>query len=368
MPQYSSFGLSGVASRVHLATYAGLKVLEDGGNAFDAAITISSVLSVLIPHLGGLGGDGFLLAVLENGEVVAYNGSGRSPKGFNAEEFLKVRPVRGPLTVTVPGLVDLWGWISEDFSTRKLSELLRKAVALSEGGHYVLEQLYLAVERFKGELAGFEGWVKLFGQLRRGGFVRYPGLAEVLRVIGERGAREFYEGRLAEEVTEALSREGVPVSLEDFRTHRGFESGTVTTQYGEYEVHELPPNTQGLTTLELLKLAELTELNKEDLRSPSRLVKFLQLAAVAYRDRDTKLGDPDHSYINVREFTDPEYLSGKLSTAEEVKVSNSGDTTFFVVADRRGNLVGFIQSIFHPFGSGIVVKDMPFQNRGVGVA
>ena len=109
MPVFSALGTKGgVASQAHLATIEGLKILEKGGNAFDAAITISSVLTVMLPNTSSVGGDGFLLALRRGSKLIAYNGSGMSPQNFPVEGYLTKKPTRGPLTVTVPGLVDLW--------------------------------------------------------------------------------------------------------------------------------------------------------------------------------------------------------------------------------------------------------------------
>ncbi|MEM1529349.1 MAG: gamma-glutamyltransferase, partial [Desulfurococcaceae archaeon] len=131
-----AIGEKGVVSDHQLATQVGVEVLKEGGNAFDAAIAVSAVLSVVQPHMGGLGGDAFLLGFIGD-DVVAYMSSGRSPKGFDVDAFLEKKPLRGPLTVTVPGLVHLWGHIHEEYATMPLERLLKPAIKLAYSGFHV---------------------------------------------------------------------------------------------------------------------------------------------------------------------------------------------------------------------------------------
>jgi len=263
MANYASYGIGGIASQIHYASLAGLEILRNGGNAFDAAITVSSVLTILLPHTSSIGGDGFILAKDSSGELIAYNGSGRSPRRFPVEKYLEIKPVRGPLTVTVPGLVDLWGWIQENYASMDLLDLLRPAISLAENGFYVQEQLGKAINNSYKELMPYSSWVKTFGTLKKGDHVKFKDLARILRIIGKKGPREFYEGKLTEEIVEKLTEQGVLIDYEDFRDHYGEMVKPIKINYKDYELYELPPNTQGLTTLELLKLVEISELNKK---------------------------------------------------------------------------------------------------------
>jgi len=369
MVNYASYGIGGIASQIHYASLAGLEILRNGGNAFDAAITVSSVLSVLLPHTGGIGGDGFLLAMDSSGELIAYNGSGRSPKRFPVDKYLEIKPIRGPLTITVPGLVDLWGWIQENYASMDLNDLLRPAISLAENGFYVQEQLGKAIINSYKELIHYSSWAKTFGSLKKGDHVKFRDLARVLRIIGRRGSREFYEGKLVEEIVEKLSEQGVLIDYEDFSNHYGEIVKPIKMYYKDYELYELPPNTQGLTTLELLKLIELSELNKKKFNDENRIIEFFKLSIIAYNDRDTYISDPNFYRVDEDFLLSENRLKSLIDRKLSITMdSPKADTTFFVVGDRNRNIVGFIQSIFYPFGSGIVVNEIPFQNRGYGFA
>ncbi len=358
---YGFLGVGGVASQSIIASIAGYKVLLNGGNAFDAALTISSILSVVLPHTGGLVVDGFLLARTAGGEIIAYNGSGAASKNYPVEEYIREKPLRGPLTITVPGLVDLWEWMCRNYCSREPKELLKPAISLAENGFYVQEQLANAIKSSYQELSKFENWVKTYGGLEKGSYTKFPRLAEVLKTLATKGFREFYEGKLAEEIIDELTVQKVPIVYEDFREYRGEAIEPIKTMYRGYEVLELPPNTQGITSLELLKLVEITSLNKRSFSDLSRIMEFFKLAIIAYNDRDKYVADPRYHSFNPYRLLDVEELKKKLGNKKHELTIQGGDTTFFVVGDKEDNLVGFIQSLFYPFGSGIIVKEMPFQ-------
>lgn len=364
----ASSSKGGVASQIHLATLAGMEVLGEGGNAFDAAIAVSSVLTVLLPHTSSVGGDGFMLAINSSGEVIAYNGSGRAPRSFPVEQYLSKKPVRGPLTVTVPGLVDMWEWVSENHGSLDLSATLARAISLAANGFYVQEPLARAVRESAPLLSACESWSRVFGHLSEGDHVRFPRLARILKLVAKRGADAFYRGRVAEELVEELRSSGVPISYEDFAEHPGERVEPVRASFGGYELYELPPNSQGVATLQLLKLMELDGLCEKPLRGPSWLARFFELAAMVYEDRDRHVADPDYYEPPLNELLSRPHLERMLRRGPAPNRCGGGDTTFFVVADGYGNLVGFIQSIFYAFGSGIVAGDVPFQNRAAGFA
>ena len=370
MPTYVSLSdKGGLASQIHFATIEGLRILENGGNAFDAAITVSSVLSVLIPNTGSAGGDGFLLALDKSTDPIAYNGSGRSPQELPVEDYLAEKPVIGPLTVTVPGLVDLWEWINENYGSMDLSLLLSKAISLARNGFYIQEPLARWVELSNSFLTKYESWKKVFGWMKSNSRICFPRLASIYTAVARRGADAFYRSRLTEDIVEELRQDGVPITYEDFAEHKGEEVTPIKCEYGDYDLYELPPNSQGLSTLQLLKAIEVAELNKLPFESPERVKEFFKLAVGVYEDRDRYVADPNYSKTPVDRLLSPIYLRERLCKGSCSRGGlNLNDTTNFVVGDRYGNLVGFIQSLFSSFGSGIVAQDIPFQNRGAGFA
>lgn len=354
-----AYGDRVVATQNYIASYVGAKVLERGGNAFDASIAISAILSVVLPHTSGLGGDGFLLAKTPEG-IIAYNASGWSPKGLNIE---KIPSLRHPSTVVVPGLVDLWDYIYKEYASLDLLELLRPAISLATNGFHISKSLGKAVTKLSNELG--ESWKKVYGGKRAGDILKLRELGEVLKIISK-DPREFYEGKLTEDIVIGLRKQGVNVDFSDFANFKGEEVKPLKTTYKDYNLYELPPNSQGISTLEALKMVEITNINKLPYDDNIRIDQHLKIYEIVYRDRDSYVADPKFHPLDVN-LLDTEYLKkrmmeNKIKTLESMRTQ---DTTFFVVSDGE-NEVGFIQSLFFNFGSGIVVKDIPFNNRGFG--
>ncbi len=366
MPIYYSASRYGcIASQSNVATYVGIKVLENGGNAFDVALAVSSVLTIMLPHTSSIGGDGFLLAITDNDEIIAYNGSGYTPRRFPVADYLREKPLYGPLTITIPGLVDLWNWLWENYCSMNTSYLLGFALKLALNGFDMHEQLYEAIIGARDKYKWSHSWMNTFGKMDKYSFVKFPKLARILKELINKGFREFYEGDVGERVIEGLVNNGVKIDFNDFYTYQGKAVKPLKTSYNDFELYELPPNTQGITTLELLKLIEYENLNSRAFNDPERIISFFKLAEKAYIDRDNYLGDPLFMEIDPMELLRPREKNKQDMQSRRAKIK---DTTFFTIADNRGNTVGFIQSIFYPFGSGIVIEDIPFHNRGAGFA
>ncbi|MCS7098716.1 MAG: gamma-glutamyltransferase [Sulfolobales archaeon] len=363
----SLFGVKGASTDSPLATKAAIEVLQDGGNAFDAAIAASAVLSVVLPHTGGLGGDGFMLAFLD-GNVVAIMSSGRSPSGFSTEEYLKQAPRRGPLTVTVPGLSYLWGFISEEFCKLPLERLLRPAISLAYSGFYASYYLARASKQAEGELEKFS-WSKYYKGIEPGSLVSNKEAARTLRTIATRGWDEFYYGKLAEKLVDELRVQGVDIGLEDLMEHEGYEVRPLKLDVGGRVLYELPPNTQGATTLHMITAVHELGLDELPFNDPARIEKWAEVVRVAYGFRDFFMGDPDYMEIDVAQYLEygkaRQLLLSKRVGGGEVR--GDIDTTFLVVTNGEA-AVGVVQSLFHPFGSGLVALGFPLQNRGYGFA
>ncbi|HLI46876.1 MAG TPA: gamma-glutamyltransferase family protein, partial [Geobacterales bacterium] len=349
-------GKAAVASQHFISSLIGLKILENGGNAFDAAIAMSAALSVVLPQTGGPGGDGFLLASTPKG-LIAYNGSGKSPKNFDAEKFINEKPMIGPLTITVPGLVDMWKWIAERYCRFELKKLLSPAIQLAKEGFIVNRELAQSIARFKGN---DEDYLRLYANKKMGDILIQKELGLVLETIAK-DPESFYRGKLAETIINGLNKKGVAIDIDDFAEHKGEEMNTINIKFLGYDIHELPPNTQGITTLEILNYVEKEGLYKLDFADSKRLEEHIKIAAMAYEDRDKYIGDPRFMEIDTYELL-------KLKrNASNIRL-NIGDTTFLVVSDKEGNIVGLIQSLFHHFGSGIIVNGVIMQNRAIGFA
>ncbi|WP_420834711.1 gamma-glutamyltransferase family protein [Desulfurococcus mucosus] len=357
-------GVKGVTADHPLAVKAGLEVLEKGGNAFDAAIAVSAVLSVVQPQMGGPGGDGFLLGFIGD-DIVAYASSGRSPSGFDPERFITEKPLKGPLTVTVPGLVYLWGVVNEEYGTLDLATLLKPAISLAYNGFHAGYTLAKAVKSVEKDLAGFK-WAKYYKGIGLGSRVVNKEMARTLRLIASRGWEEFYHGKLAEEIVDELQDQGVGIGLDDMMDHEGYRVEPLKLEVEDLVLYELPPNTQGASTLQLISALYEEGLDKLEFRDPRRVEAWSRPVEAVYAFRDEYLGDPDHMAIDVGEYLT--YTRVKEMVYRGVgRPSGGGDTTFFIVSD-GDSLVGFIQSLFHPFGSGLMAGGFPVQNRGIGFA
>ncbi|MEM1815835.1 MAG: gamma-glutamyltransferase [Desulfurococcaceae archaeon] len=360
-----AIGEKGVVSDHQLATQVGVEVLKDGGNAFDAAIAVSAVLSVVQPHMGGLGGDAFLLGFIGD-DVVAYMSSGRSPKGFDVDAFLEKKPLRGPLTVTVPGLVHLWGHIHEEYATMPLERLLKPAIKLAYSGFHVGLSLARASKLNEEELAVYK-WANYFKGLRLGDLYVNREMARALRLVASRSWEEFYYGELAENTVSELQDQGVDVGLDDLMEHGSYKVKPLKLEVDEMTLYELPPNTQGVSTLQLISALYELGLREEPFDSPSRIVKWSKPVADVYLFRDLYLGDPDYMSIDPQSHVKYSDISNLELEASSNENGTASDTTFFVVSDGEA-ILGFIQSLFSSFGSGLVISGFPVQNRAVGFA
>jgi len=355
----------GIAADHPLAVKAGKEILEEGGNIFDATIAISSVLSVVQPQMGGLGGDAFILILLNNGEVLIYNGSGRSLKNFDVDEYLKEKPIRGPLTFTVPGLVDLWGFLQDNFCSMDLKRILKSSISIAFNGFNIGLLLAEHIKECEADLYKFDNWRKMYLGKKFGDLFKNPSLGLILSRIGEKGWEEFYRGELAIDMVNELNKQGVKIELKDLEEHKGFKVKPIKYEIQDKILYEIPPNSQGISTLQMISALYELKLDKYEFFDKSRIKAWAEPVRKIYNFRDKHIGDPEFVKINVSE-----YLSyGSLNyTSLKAEVSGEGDTTFFTLVDSKGNLIGFIQSLFYPFGSGLIAHGISFQNRGSAFA
>lgn len=365
MPVKVSIGRKGIIADHPTAVKVGLDIIEDGGNIFDTAISVSAALSVIQPQMSGPGGDGFILGFLDD-EVIAYASSGASPSGFDTDRYLEEKPTRGPLTVTIPGLVYLWGYLYENYASLPLEKLLKPAIDLAYNGFHAGWLLSSSSKAYERELDRYE-WRRYFKDLKLGDLVVNKELARTLKLIASRGWREFYEGELAEEIVSQLREQGVGVDIDDFKNHRGIEVKPLKLEVGDQVLYELPPNTQGVATLQSITALYELGMDRLSFDDSGRIEAWSKPIERIYWFRDTFLGDPGFMNIDVEDYKTYSSIE-KLQRIETYKdPSGVGDTTFFIVSDSDTTL-GFIQSLFHPFGSGLIAGGFPIQNRGAGFA
>ncbi len=365
-----------VASEEPLASYAGARILEAGGNAVDAAIAVSFTLAILVPHLGGLGGDFFALIATPNGGVEALNGSGRSPRRLSIElledKGFKAIPERGPLSIVVPGMVGALYEMWRRYGVLEWSRVLEIPVRIAREGFPAPPSLVNAVKLYSGVLSIDEG--SRFTYLNPPPDLWKPYRFKGLSLLLERIAldpRSFYDGDIAEAIVDYVSGKGGLLELEDLRSYKPDWVKPLKTSYKGWVLYEIPPNSQGVTTLHIMKLLE-EKAAAADPHSIDRFKSIVDVAIPCYRWRDLNIGDPDHMRIGVDELLSQRVLED-IKRAVHTSTGGSlaqqdGDTTFYAVADRDGMVVAGIQSLFYPFGSAVTEPrfQVTLNNRAVG--
>jgi gamma-glutamyltranspeptidase/glutathione hydrolase len=381
-----------VCTSVPAATQVGLDILKRGGSAVDAAIAANATLGLMEPVSNGVGGDLFAIvySAREN-RLYGLNGSGRSPAGLSYEQMKaelarlhrEFIPPTGMLPISVPGTVDAWSELHKKFGKLSLGEDLAPAIHYAEEGFPVTQLIAFYWEKsvplYKGLPGAFLETYTLDGKgraPREGDIFKNPALAHTLRLIGEKGRDAFYKGEIADKI-DAFMRANVGyLRKSDLEAHHSTWVEPVFTNYRGYDVYELPPNGQGIATLEMLNLLEGYDLKKMGFNSPETLHLMVEAKKLAFADRAKYYADPDFAKVPVagliskkyaadrRKLIDPEHAA--RSAAPGNPALGQSDTIYLCTADNEGNMVSLIQSNFRGMGSGIVVPGLGFmfQDRG----
>ncbi len=369
-----------------LASQAGLAALRAGANAIDAAVVAAAVQGVVEPHNTGIGGDCFALCwSAREDRLFALNGSGRAPVAASADALRAAGhselPPQGIHTITVPGAVGAWGALLERFGSWSLGDALAPAIELAEQGFVVSEVI-----------GGEWDLVTRFGFLQNdaarrcfapggeapslGRIVRFPDLANSLRLLAKGGPREFYEGDLASRILRALGEEGGRFSPSDFADAHPDWVEPIGLDYRGYRLCEIPPNTQGITALIALGVLQHLDVGSFECGSPESVHLLIETVKLAFADRNARVSDPEYMEMSVESLLDAEVLRrlaekvepGRAARDVIARPPTGSDTVYLAAADREGNVVSFINSLYGPFGSGLVAGDtgIVMQNRGRG--
>ncbi len=375
-----ALGREGMVSSCHpWATLAGIDVLRAGGTAADAVIATNGVLAVTQPAMCGVGGDIFVLYYEAATRTVHFlNGAGRAGSRAGLDELARRGmtrlPVIGPETVSVPGCVRGWFMLHERFGTRPIGELLAPAIRCAERGYPMtsLQSQYMA--EFAPGNPDPE-WQRIFAP---GGRVPAPGatfvqddLARTLKALVSAGPDLFYRGGVGRAIAARMAERGF-LTEEDLAAHAGEWGAPIGTTYRGLTVYETPPPTQGLAALIALNLLEGWPLARRKVHSVEHLHLLLEVVKLAYADRDRWIGDPEHARVPLDALLSKPYAATRRRAFDPRKAQAyaagdpDGDTTGFVVADAHGNVASVIQSLFNPFGSGVVAPGtgVLLQNRG----
>jgi gamma-glutamyltranspeptidase/glutathione hydrolase len=352
-----------VVSGHHKASEAGAAVLRAGGNAMDAAIAASATLCVAIPHMNGLAGDAIALYHdAATRRVTAINGSGRAPAAATPDAIRgaghAVMPKRGPLTISVFGLVDAWERSLARFGTRSLPSLLEPAAALAASGVPVdlTFQTFLAGPVYAALAAEFPALAALYGapgQRPLGERVPNPALARTLRAVMEGGAETFYRGAIARALLADLSAAGALMTAEDLAAHETLFDQPLRVDFAGRRLNAAPPNSQGLALALLAGQYDRQRAASGHL-SPVDPAEYLPIKETAFVHRARHTHDPDGPRPD--RLLEAEALDGIIAERRMAPAPHrpAGDTSTLVVIDRWGNAVSWVQSLFEEFGSAVV--------------
>ncbi|TDF94448.1 gamma-glutamyltransferase [Paenibacillus piri] len=373
-----------VVSPHYMASLVGSSVLQKGGNAFDAAVAVSAALSVVYPHMTGLGGDSFfLLYSAQEKRVVGLNGSGRAGVAAKPELYLEQGmdsiPDRGIRSiVTVPGMIDAWWRVWSRYGRLEWSEVLAPAAEYAEQGFPISRDLHRWMVKDESLLLKDDTLKTVYFRngklLKEGDRLIQRELAETFRHIMKNGRDGFYTGPFMKVLVRSLREAGAVLTEEDFIGHESDWVEPVSTSYRGSEVYQMPPNSQGFSLLMMLNILEREPLG--DIPRGSAAFYHLVTEAVkkAFVYRDKYLSDPEFVNIPLAELTsktlaeklhaESAFSSFRASRFESAIMGQ--DTAYAAVVDDEGNAASFIQSLYYDFGSGVVAGDtgIIMQNRG----
>ena len=380
-----------VATSQPLAAEAGVEILRDGGNAFDAAVATAAALNVVEPTSTGLGGDVFALYRTADGDVGAMRACGGAPEGATRDRVASAladeqsvspdeaeMPMQGPHTVTVPGTARGWEATVERLGRRSLGEVLQPAIHYATEGYPVTE--VVAAQWAHGdELFTADNARRAFlpddAPPTVGQHVNLPRLGESLQRIADDGADVVYEGDIAAAIADEVQSAGGFMTVDDLAAFSPEFLDPISTTYNGVEVYELPPNNQGLIALEALNIAEELGAGEEAYDSPARVHAFAEATKRAFHDGHYYITDPE--YEEIPPLGSKAYARERAAdfdpdapTDVDVGVPNAdaedADTVLLCVADDEGNVVSYINSRFAGFGSGLVAGEtgIALQNRG----
>jgi gamma-glutamyltranspeptidase / glutathione hydrolase len=383
----TKFGI--VATNQTLASAAGVKILEAGGNAVDAAIAANAVMGLVEPDADGIGGDLFaIIYEAKTGKLYGLNASGWAPTGLSPA-FLRAKhfdsvPDRGIYSVTVPGAVAGWDMMRKRFGSMSFDSLLAPAIYYAQNGFPVTELIAhdwrdeysrLTAEPDARTLYLPGGKVPAVGQM-----FSNPELAETYREIARHGREGFYGGKIAESIVKKSTSLGGTMTRDDLASFEGEWVTPISTTYRGWKISELPPNSQGVAALEMLNIMERFPMEEYGHNTVKALHVEIEAKKLAYADLLKFVGDPRFSHVPVARLISKELGEQRSKEIDSrhptchvtpanlqatAKLPVSG-TTYLTTIDKDGNIVSLIQSVFQGFGSDVVVPRAGFvlQNRG----
>lgn len=366
-----------------LATQVAIDILKKGGSAVDAAIAANAALGLMEPQMCGIGGDLFAIVWdAKTQKLYGLNASGRSPKSLTREYLVEKgmtrMPYLGPLAISTPGCVDGWFELHKKFGKLKMEEILKPTIDYAKNGFPMSELIAYEIEDNAPAREKFPGFKETFmpnGHTpKKGEMFKNPGLAKSYELIAKKGRDEFYKGEIARTIEAYMKANGGFLSYEDLASHQSEWVEPVSTNYRGYDVWELPPNGQGIATLQMLNILEGYDIKKMGFGSKDYIHAFIESKKLAYEDRAKFYADMSFNKVPVAQLISKEYANKRRALIDPNAAAKSypagdlegGDTIYLTTADKDGNMVSLIQSNYALLGSGMVPTGLGFilQNRG----
>ena len=364
-----------VATSQPLAVQAGLDALRCGGNAVDAALAAAITLTVVEPNNNGLGSDAFCL-LWDGSQVVGLNASGRAPMDWSLERFqgLKRMPELGWDSVTVPGAVSSWVALSDRYGKLDFPDLFKWAIHYAQEGFLVGPKsayYWQMLARYYDDFPDFgEHFLPAPNSGER---FRRPDLAKSLRLIAQSHGQDFYQGELAQAIAAASLAGGGALNMADMLSHQADWVAPIAQHYRGVDLHEIPPNGQGLAAQ--IALGILQHLPVGELDTAAQMHHQSEVMKIAVHASQEHFADAGAMYLSPEDLLEKgsleaaaKSITDKAQGLPPMTLPVSHDTVYLTCADSSGMMVSFIQSNFRAFGSGIVVPGtgIAMQNRGSG--
>jgi gamma-glutamyltranspeptidase / glutathione hydrolase len=383
----TKFGI--VAAPQFLASQAGAHILEEGGNAIDAAIAANAVMGVVQPYVNGMGGDLFAVYYeAKTGKLYGLNASGWTPKALTidylkAHNVDKINPI-GVETIDVPGAVAGWDALRSRFGTLPFTQILAPAIYYAQNGFPLAERnaRYWVSKRLMDQPGYKETYVPNGVAPKVGDLFKNPALANSLRQVAEHGRDAFYNSAMTDTMVKFLQANGGTHTREDFTEFQPEWVEPVSTTYRGWTVYELPPNGQGVAALSMLNIMEQFPMGQYGHNSVDALHVMIEAKKLAYADMYHYVGDPRFTAVPVKEMISKDLAKERAKLIDMNKASCQvvpsqiaealnahGKTTIYLsTIDKDGNIVSLIQSNFSGYGTGMVAPGLgfSFHNRGAG--
>jgi gamma-glutamyltranspeptidase/glutathione hydrolase len=383
----TKFGI--VAAPQFLASQAGAHILEEGGNAIDAAIAANAVMGVVQPYVNGMGGDLFAIYYeAKTGKLYGLNSSGWTPKALTidymkAHHIDHINPI-GVETIDIPGAVAGWDAMRTRFGTLPFTQTLAPAIYYAENGFPLAERnarYWVAKSLF--QQPGYKETYLPNGVAPKvGDEFKNPALAHSLREVAEHGKDAYYNGPMTEIMVKFLQAQGGTHTLEDFKDFQPEWVEPVSTTYRGWTVYELPPNGQGIAALSMLNIMEQFPMGQYGHNSADALQVMIEAKKLAYADMHQYVGDPRFTPIPVKEMISKDLAVQRAKLIQidkaacqvvpsdiEKRLDAHGTSTIYMsTIDKDGNIVSLIQSNYAGYGTGMVAPGLgfSFHNRGAG--